>query len=129
MRSLVGRLRSNDGMLHFGVGACPARIPSDFSPRHPLVLNDNKLCDEVMVLTLNLLSRRLARHMVHSHGLPGVFAGLLDPAARPQLLLWLAEVHGCWLIVKSKNQKFWQKVVARSPFHQIVVQKVPFVAG
>lgn len=123
MRSLLQRMKTHEPPAHMGITGGGDKLPSGFSPQHPIVLNENKLCEQVATLTLNLVARRLASHMVHSHGLPCAFAGLLDPEVRPRLLGWLQEVYTAWTVVKQQGGRCWQKVVQRSPFNHIVVQK------
>lgn len=92
-------------------------------PEHPEVWNENKLAEQIGNLTLCLASRRLATQLVHTHGLPGRLASLLDAGEAPATLLWLTELHAAWLLVKERPERYWKKIIERSPFKLVVVDK------
>lgn len=126
VQELAQRVGLAGPLRHLGLGGV-AGLPIPLDVAHPAVLNDDSIAERTMSLTLNTMARRLASHMVYSHGLPEVFAGLLDVNARPGLLLWLVEVYQSWQAVKRRQEKFWAKVISRSPFNLVAVDKAPLV--
>lgn len=125
VKELAQRVTLAAPLQHLGLGRAVGLPSLDIA--HPAVLNDDSIAERVMGLTLATMARRLASHMVYSHGVPAVFAGLLDAHAWPQLLVWLVEVHQAWQAVKRRKEKSWAKIIDRSPFNLVVVYKAPLV--
>ena len=109
----------------FGFGSSIGDAKFDLEVGHPIILNEDKQAEQIGVLTLSLASRRLASQLYLSHGLPGRLAGLLGPVEGPQVLAWLVDVYSAWLKVKERPERSWQKIIARSPFNLVVVDKAP----
>lgn len=118
VKELAQRVTLAAPLQHLGLGRAVGMPSLDIA--HPAVLNDDSIAEWVMGLTLATMARRLASHMVYSHGVPEVFAGLLDAHARPQLLLWLVEVHQAWQVVKRRKEQRWAKIIDRSLFNLVV---------
>ncbi|CAK0819735.1 unnamed protein product [Prorocentrum cordatum] len=110
LTALVARLADPDGLRHVGFGSPPAASEADLHALHPHVLNEDKLAESAGVLTMSLLSRRLASHMAYTRGLPGAFAGLLDPTARPRIPAWFQEVHAAWQRAGSPDSQVVEEV-------------------
>ncbi len=88
------------------------------------VFNDESLAAQFGNFTVCVLCYRLASSLWHTHGLPGVFAGMLNPDRRLKLVEWLKKTYDSWLIIDKRKAIRWSKLRERSPFQLILVKKV-----
>lgn len=100
----------------------------ELTPQHPAVASDDEVFSKIAGLALALLETRAPSLAWHTDGYPGVFAGLLDPAKRVELLERMKFDKLVWDKWQEHTSPFWRKKAVRSSMRLVVTQQIFAVA-
>lgn len=93
-----------------------------------VIIRDSEQAGMVGAFALSLICRRCMTLAWHSRGLPGLFAGLMDPERGQSVLDKIRALHGYWSEVSTFTGAFWERMQERSRFRLVFVQQVVLLA-